>query len=129
VWVGVGIFGLFISLAFIGMLLPARQSGPELLATGIIGCQRQDVAVAIARTLSARHGAESGMGEWAEKNGCQLVPAGTSVTPIEEEAGHPAITKVSINGSDRYLLGLPRPTSQEKLDDAVRHLKEAVHGG
>ena len=95
----------------------------ELLAVGIIACQQRDTAAAIARAVSTYGATKSySLSKWAEKNGCELVPAGTYVTPIEEEAGHKGITKVLIQGSEMYLLGLPHPTSQEKLDMAVDDL-------
>ena len=122
-----GAIGLFVVLAVIGGSTPERHE-PELLATGIVGCPSQDIAVALARALSTPGAKSRELSGWSEQNGCHLVPAGTYVTAIEEEAGHSKVTKVSTTGVIVYLLGLPRPTPREKLNAAVADLKKAVNG-
>jgi hypothetical protein len=128
-WILGGVLCGLISVSILAAIAPEKRLRPELLAIGIIGCQEQDTAVAIARALSTHHVADSySLSKWAEKNGCALVPAGTYVTPIEEEAGHKGITKVLVHGSEKYLLGLPRPTPREQLDIEIADLKRAIKG-
>jgi hypothetical protein len=122
-WIG----GSFICLVIIGMLMPAKHH-PELLAVEVVGCQRQDAAAALARALATRGLNTTRMDKWAEQNGCNLVPAGSYVTAIEEAAGNSHVTKVSLNGDTMYLLGLPRPTSGERIDESVAGLKKALSG-
>ncbi len=123
-WITAG----FVGLTILGMLLPGKPPKPEKLAIGIIGCKRLEPAVAIARTLSSRSRSSNTreLEVFAEHNGCSLIPAGNYVTPIEEEVGHQQITKASVNGTDVYLLGLPRPTSEDRLHAAVADLKDSV---
>jgi hypothetical protein len=128
-WILGGILCGLITVFILAAIAPEKRLRPELLAIGIIGCQQQDTAVAIARAVSTYGTADSyGLSKWAEKNGCALVPAGTYVTPIEEGAGHKGITKVLVQSSEIYLLGLPRPTSRERLDMSVADLKRAIKG-
>jgi hypothetical protein len=82
---------------------------PEPVPFGITGCPSQNIAVALARGLSARGANAKELNKWSKQNGCNLVRAGTPVTVIEEASGHPKITKVTANGEVVYLLGMPRP--------------------
>ncbi len=65
---------------------------------------------------------------WSEQHGCVLVPAGTYVTPIQEEAGHYRVTKVSVEGNIKYLLELPRPASQQKNNTTTAKFRSAMIG-
>ena len=106
-WVGGG----FIILVTVLTLLPVRGAPPEVLNVDILGCQQQDTAVAVARTVASGGSPvnTADVRSWWEQLGCGLVPAGTYLRPLQEEAGHFGVTKVSIDGNVKYLLGLPRP--------------------
>jgi hypothetical protein len=85
---------------------------PEVVTIGITRCPNQNIAVALARGLSARGANSKDLMKWSKQNGCNLVRAGTPVTVIEEASGHPKITKVSANGDVVYLIGMPRPVQK-----------------
>lgn len=120
------LFALLVFLVALGSMIPAPEK-PELLAIATIGCVRQDAAVALARALSSGQGNRIAIDDFAQQQGCLLVPAGKTVIVIEEEAGHSRVTKVSVDGRELYVLGMPRPTSDERLNSAISDLKRATH--
>lgn len=119
---------IIVGIYVLGSVAPAPKSRPELIASPIVNCPRQEVAVALARALSTVASDRREVTRWSEQNGCGLMPSGTYITAVEEESGHSKVTKVTVNGVTTYMLGLPRPTASEKLDAAVSDLKRAVNG-
>ena len=113
--------GGFIVFLAVLTLLPVRGAPPEVLNVNILGCRQQDTAVAAARTVASGGSPvnTADVRSWWEQLGCGLVPAGTYLRPLQEEAGHIGVTKAKVNGDVKYLLGLPRPKSEEKRHAAV----------